>query len=606
MKFEGKIISLNVEDILPNRFQPRITFMENHINELAESIKSYGVIQPIVVRKIGVDKYEIIAGERRYKANLIAGNDTIPAIITELDDNDSAEIALIENIQREDLTAIEEAVSYKKLLDMGRLKQDDLAQKLGKKQSTVSNKLRLLNLEEEVQEALLEKRISERHARSLLKLNGSDQRKMLDKILTERLTVRKTDLEIEKLVKKPEEEIEVLDFSSSKQIEKEEEKGKNDMNQENFGFNIPTTPIIEDNNSTGISANSETKIMPGFMDVNKIEETATDINVEKPVANIDSLLESKPVYTNNATAPASDTSIFGFTPNDPVKQEKNSQPEENKQTGRFFDLGNITEENNLTDMTSIPTTIIPETIIEEVPISQGIENLNNMFSADKKIEEKVEEEIIIEKEPESIFNFSTTPKNPDFIEDVEKVETNMNFNIPTIEPAKIPTLETETNILEKSNIDNNILSQQEVVNETIVPQPVMPEVKLENNFIPSSIVQPEPLAESMQIEPVQSVPTQKVMPSYSIPDTSELDDFLNSLDDNTPISGLMNESAPETVLETNVTDTINMAPVDSEKMSKIKSIIAEAKDKIAALGVRVEIDEFDFDDMYQAIIKLDK
>ena len=166
-----KVVELSLDDILPNRFQPRITFSEEAINELAESIKEHGVIQPIVVRKIN-DKYEIIAGERRYKASTIAGKTTIPAIITDLNDKESAEIALIENVQREDLTPIEEAVSYKKILDMGYLTQEDLSSKLGKKQSTISNKLRLLNLDEEVQEALLEKKISERHARSLLKLNS--------------------------------------------------------------------------------------------------------------------------------------------------------------------------------------------------------------------------------------------------------------------------------------------------------------------------------------------------------------------------------------------------------------------------------------------------
>ena len=152
MDMEKEVKILNLDDILPNRFQPRIKFNETAILELAESIKEHGVIQPIVVRKIS-DKYEIIAGERRYKASVLAGKTTIPAIITNLDDKNSAEIALIENVQRQDLTPIEEAISYKKILDMGYLNQSDLADKLGKTQSTIANKLRLLNLAEEVQEA---------------------------------------------------------------------------------------------------------------------------------------------------------------------------------------------------------------------------------------------------------------------------------------------------------------------------------------------------------------------------------------------------------------------------------------------------------------------
>ena len=168
MEAEKQVQNLPLEDVLPNRFQPRIKFSEESIEELANSIREHGVIQPIVVRRIG-DKYEIIAGERRYKASQLAGKDTIPAIITNLDDNDSAEIALLENIQRENLTPIEEAISYKKILDMG-YTQEALAKKIGNKQSTIANKVRLLNLTDEVQEALLENKISERHARSLLRV----------------------------------------------------------------------------------------------------------------------------------------------------------------------------------------------------------------------------------------------------------------------------------------------------------------------------------------------------------------------------------------------------------------------------------------------------
>ena len=195
-----KVVELNIQDVLPNRFQPRIKFNEEAINELSKSIKEHGVIQPIVVRPIG-DKFEIIAGERRYKASCMADLKTIPAIITDLNDKDSAEVALIENVQRENLTPIEEAISYKKILDMGYITQDALASKLGKTQSTVANKLRLLNLDDEVQEALLNEKISERHARSLLKLqNKEQQRQMLNKIISERLTVRRADEEIGKLL----------------------------------------------------------------------------------------------------------------------------------------------------------------------------------------------------------------------------------------------------------------------------------------------------------------------------------------------------------------------------------------------------------------------
>ena len=209
----SKVIDVDINEILPNRFQPRIQFDEDEILELSDSIKEHGVIQPLVVRTIG-DKYEIIAGERRYKASVLAGKETVPVIIKNLNDKESAEIALIENIQRKNLTPIEEAISYKKILDMGYLTQSDLGVKLGKNQSSIANKIRLLNLSDDVQEALLDNKISERHARSLLRLKSlSEQNLMLKKILEERLTVRKTDEEIDK-IKNKEEEKEVIKMNS--------------------------------------------------------------------------------------------------------------------------------------------------------------------------------------------------------------------------------------------------------------------------------------------------------------------------------------------------------------------------------------------------------
>lgn len=198
---KDNVLYVPVEDILPNRFQPRLAFDEKELNELANSIIKYGVIQPIVLRKMG-EKYEIIAGERRYKASCLAGLKKIPAIIKDTDDNTSAEIALLENIQRKNLTVIEEAQSYKKLIEKG-FTQDDIATKLGVSQSSVANKMRLLNLPKEVQDALLFNRISERHARSLLSLNDADlQKNLLGRIINERLTVKQTEDEISMLLNK--------------------------------------------------------------------------------------------------------------------------------------------------------------------------------------------------------------------------------------------------------------------------------------------------------------------------------------------------------------------------------------------------------------------
>lgn len=193
MNTESQVLNVPIEDIIPNRFQPRLNFDENGLKELAASIKEHGIIQPLVLRRLG-DKYEIIAGERRYKASKLAGLTSVPAIISALDDQKSAEVAIVENVQRRDLSSIEEAKSYKVLLDKGYLTQEELAKKMGLSQSAISNKLRLLSLANGVQNALMEGKISERHARSLLQVDDlEEQEKWLETIIEERLTVRELD-----------------------------------------------------------------------------------------------------------------------------------------------------------------------------------------------------------------------------------------------------------------------------------------------------------------------------------------------------------------------------------------------------------------------------
>ncbi len=205
MEEQNKIIDISIEDIVPNRFQPRLEFDESSLNELSNSIKQHGIIQPIVVRPLG-DKYEIIAGERRYKASQLAGLSKVPVIIKQITDDKSAELAVVENLQRKNLTPIEEAISYKKLLDNKDVSlntQEELAKSLGVSQPAVANKLRLLGLSDVVQDALLKNRISERHARSLLLLEDiEEQEEMLNKILSERLTVKQTDQAIKALLSK--------------------------------------------------------------------------------------------------------------------------------------------------------------------------------------------------------------------------------------------------------------------------------------------------------------------------------------------------------------------------------------------------------------------
>ncbi|MFE7064615.1 nucleoid occlusion protein [Bacillus haimaensis] len=189
-----EIKQLPVLDIVPNRYQPRTVFVDERIEELSLTIRTHGIIQPIVVRQFEENKYEIIAGERRWRAVQKLGWDTIPAIVKDFNDAETASVALIENLQREELSAIEEAIAYSKLLELHNLTQEALAQRLGKGQSTVANKLRLLKLPAEIQDALLQKKITERHARALIPLKLQEKQvALLEEILEKQLNVKQTE-----------------------------------------------------------------------------------------------------------------------------------------------------------------------------------------------------------------------------------------------------------------------------------------------------------------------------------------------------------------------------------------------------------------------------
>lgn len=199
---QERVQEIEVVLITPNQYQPRSVFDEEKLHELAATIDEHGVIQPIVLRPLG-DKYEIIAGERRWRAVSILGWETIPAIIKPLDDDQSASIALIENLQREELTAIEEAMAYARLIDIHGLTQESLAEKLGRGQSTIANKLRLLKLPSSVQSAILEKKITERHARALIILKDPVlQEKVLHEIIDKQLNVKQTENRVKRYLEK--------------------------------------------------------------------------------------------------------------------------------------------------------------------------------------------------------------------------------------------------------------------------------------------------------------------------------------------------------------------------------------------------------------------
>lgn len=198
-----KITYIPIDYIRPNPYQPRRNFEQSSLEELCNSIKEYGVIQPINVRKTPSNHYELVSGERRLRASIMAGLKEIPAIIIDVNEDDLAIMALIENLQREDLGYMEEAEGYRNLIKEHGLTQEDLAQKIGKSQSTIANKIRLLRLSPMVKKILADHKLTERHARALLKLHDEQlQLKVLQKVCEKDLNVKKTEELVQKVLEK--------------------------------------------------------------------------------------------------------------------------------------------------------------------------------------------------------------------------------------------------------------------------------------------------------------------------------------------------------------------------------------------------------------------
>ena len=205
--YGAEILHLPVDKIAPNPYQPRRQFSREQLEELAQSIRAYGVMQPVTVRLINGTSYELVAGERRLRASRLAGLAEIPAVLVHISDQDSAVLALIENLQRQSLNYIEEAEGFANLMTDYGFTQEQLAQKLGKNQSTIANKLRILRLPRKVQDALLENSLTERHARALLRLEGEErQLEAIARIVQAGLTVQRTEELVEVMLRRDEEQ----------------------------------------------------------------------------------------------------------------------------------------------------------------------------------------------------------------------------------------------------------------------------------------------------------------------------------------------------------------------------------------------------------------
>lgn len=421
MNLEKEIFDISLQDIIPNRFQPREMFDDEALKELSQSIREHGVIQPIIVRKVG-DKYEIIAGERRFRASQLAGKETIPALVRDIDDKEAAKIALLENLQRSNLTPIEEAKTYQTILKLDNITQEELAQNLGKSQSTIANKLRLLTLDEEVQTALLNSQISERHARSLIGLDYSKQNELLHRIINEKLTVRQLDEEIMRMTGKMPENDQIqtakvpnlsegrisMDIAQNPVVQTPSfDNAPIKPNQAVPGINpiLNNQPVFQPETNTGETIINQT--MPQTNNVGTVNiPEVQQINQNVTEANTNIPTPQEPVtIQNDFNTNVGSENISETTPEEPI-QTPNQNPTEELHKNNIFDKLRVQSEEKITsEQPAIPQ---PETSIQT----------NNLNSEPTKQDEESEQE----KMP-NIIN------NPTIIQSEEQNQTpNQNFN----------------------------------------------------------------------------------------------------------------------------------------------------------------------------------
>ena len=403
---KDQVVYLYLDDIIPNRFQPREIFDEKALKELAVSIKEHGVIQPIIVRNVN-GKYEIIAGERRYKASALAGLTKIPAIIRDLDDKESSKVALLENLQRKNLTPIEEARTYQKILEIDEMTQEDLAKTMGKSQSAVANKLRLLSLPDEIQNAILKEQISERHARALLNIPETQKQiEMLNKIVNNKMSVRAVEEEIKNEYQKeeiPTEEVNTINNSieipsPNLFINNSPLMPTSDMSEEKstygeikivppIGEEAPMEPKFINYGEIEIEEEGEGEPLEfnnnqTFIDINDIKDNAIDINKaptseNNTTADLDSLLNLQNMTSGPANGFIPGENKFLNPAEEIVKNDELEASNENKQDDYFKTADFIPTVNS-----NIPETTIASTNYNS---SEAIENIRTLI---KEMKEK--------------------------------------------------------------------------------------------------------------------------------------------------------------------------------------------------------------------------
>ena len=441
MQSNTSVTMLNTSLIIPNKYQPRKVFDEEALNTLAESIKNYGIINPILVRK-KEDKYEIIAGERRFRAAKKIGINEVPVIIKDANEQQMAELALIENLERQKLTPIEEAKSYEEIMRIGNQTQQSLSQKLGKSQAYIANKIRLLSLPQEIQEALANKQISERHARSLISVETKEkQLELLNRIIAEKLTVKETEQII-----------------NIKEINEEEIKQAISDNMNNGNF----FPNFDNNN--GANTNASLNMM-NMQSMNQAPITPQPEmvmpTIEQPMINDAPLFSSQPQFggatmEQTITPPLQSMESPMFEPlNDNPVVSPNLNNNVNQMNGFMEPLNNISQATM-------------QSVVNEAPLFGSQPQFGGA-----PIEQEVSTPMIDVPlfNPNATMPFSSTPEASPMVESVSTIETPLmtpnSFEVPVVNPQPESTPAIPDRLTElKDLLTNNGFTFKTYSNDT--------------------------------------------------------------------------------------------------------------------------------------------
>ena len=626
---ENKVVYLRLDDILPNRFQPRENFDQKDLEELSDSIKEHGIIQPVIVRQVG-DKYELIAGERRTKASALAGLTTIPAIVRNMDDKESAKISLLENLQRKNLSAIEEARTYKRIKELDNMTQEDLAKTLGKSQPAIANKLRLLSLPEEVQDALIKNQISERHARSLLNVKDKKtQLMLLDRIRNERLTVRELDNEIKKINDNDQESSSATGNSYNNFEEQVSKEDFNSMPTNNNSFANPVNNNYRGNfNNMGLNdyqsginnnmfnniptnfqnTNNSFNNMPssGFMNQNN---DAVDVDYSEFNTNEENYMQNN---LNQANTPDSFSSLGSMFDNSSNTSPVNNYQEDNNSSNQNLFISHIQED----EVKKKENQFLPN--FDSLPMdnngnynAENFSNNNESFRFQNSPNSFNQENFQNSANPSNQENFNNF-QNPSYpndlnssfdnfnnyqkpIDDFDNFNNNYPANQGSLfnQPLNIVDVPKNNNIME-TNGDNTSSYEDDNVNLN----------KEDNSYEENSNFSQE----DMENENDSHLPYENILFAKPVPiNPEEQEGSSTNSEDVEVIDEESNSQEPEENKDKSKNEYINIDHVRT--IFTTRDAVLELKkttDRIKQDGINIDTEEIDFDDIYQIIIKIKK